>query len=133
MKEFAQQGRSWQGKMEAGADGWVPERMLFHSFSTGEQAVRARAREGEDSGGAKANLLHSQTLLPWVAVVCRALKAVFLPPAIQYCHMKGIFVLFIFLTPLHTLWDLSSQPGIKVRPPAVEAQYPNHWTTRESP
>ena len=51
MKEFAQQGRSWQGKMEAGADGWVPERMLFHSFSTGEQAVRARAREGEDSGG----------------------------------------------------------------------------------
>ena len=40
---------------------------------------------------------------------------------------------FIFLTPLHSLWDLSSQPGIKVRPPAVEAQYPNHWTTRESP
>ena len=33
MKEFAQQGRSWQGKMEAGADGWVPERMLFHSLS----------------------------------------------------------------------------------------------------
>ena len=28
---------------------------------------------------------------------------------------------------------LISRPGIKPKPPAVEAQSPNHWTTREFP
>ena len=28
---------------------------------------------------------------------------------------------------------LVSRPGIKLMPPAVEAQSPNHWTTREVP
>ena len=27
--------------------------------------------------------------------------------------------------------DINSQPGIEPVPPAVEAQSPNHWTTRE--
>ena len=32
---------------------------------------------------------------------------------------------------LRGLQDLSSQSGIKPMPHAVEAQSPNHWTTRE--
>ena len=52
-----------------------------------------RGKERTENG-AKANLLHSQTLLPWVAVTCKSLKAVFLPLAIQYCHMKRSFVYF---------------------------------------
>ena len=31
------------------------------------------------------------------------------------------------------MWDLSSQPGIDTMSPVVEAQSPNHWTTREVP
>ena len=29
------------------------------------------------------------------------------------------------------MWDPSHQPGVKPTPPAVEAQIPNQWTTRE--
>ena len=36
--------------------------------------------------------------------------------------------------PLHEAFGvLVPQPGIKPVPPAVEAQSPNHWTTREVP
>ena len=31
------------------------------------------------------------------------------------------------------LWDLVPQPGAKARPPALGAQSPSYWTTRESP
>ena len=31
------------------------------------------------------------------------------------------------------MWDLVPWPGSKPRPPASEAQSPNHWTTREVP
>ena len=40
--------------------------------------------------------------------------------------------LFILAVP-RGLRDLSSPPGIEPRPPAVEAQSPNHWTAREHP
>ena len=39
--------------------------------------------------------------------------------------------IFILATP-QGIWDLSS-PEIESVPPAVEAQSPNHWTTREFP
>ena len=51
------------------------------------------------------------------------------------CHQGSPFFLFFFLfvaTP-HSLWDLSSQPGIESRSPAVKAPSPYHWTTREFP
>ena len=32
-----------------------------------------------------------------------------------------------------SLQDLSSLPGIKLTPPAVEVRSPNYWTTREFP
>ena len=31
----------------------------------------------------------------------------------------------------YSMWDLTPQPGIKPKPPAVEVQSLNHWTTRE--
>ena len=40
---------------------------------------------------------------------------------------------FLFSAALLGLLDLSSQPGIKPIPPAMEMQGPNYWTTRESP
>ena len=33
----------------------------------------------------------------------------------------------------HSMWDLSSLPGIEPVSPAVEAQNLNHWTAREVP
>ena len=38
----------------------------------------------------------------------------------------------IYLATPQGIWDLSS-PEIESVPPAVEAQSPNHWTTREFP
>ena len=46
-------------------------------------------------------------------------------------YLKKKKILFILATP-QGIWDLSS-PEIKPVPPAVEAQSPNHWTTREFP
>ena len=50
------------------------------------------------------------------------------------------FLSFSFLVTLHGMQDLSSQtkdqiwaPWSDLSPPAVEAQSPNHWTTREFP
>lgn len=31
------------------------------------------------------------------------------------------------------MWDLSSQPGIELMSPALEAQSLNHWTARDVP
>ena len=71
------------------------------SYTASQQESRPSGTEqGRErtEQGAKADLLHSQTLLPWVAVICKSLKAVFLPPAIQYCHMKGSFIYFFDCT-----------------------------------
>ena len=38
-----------------------------------------------------------------------------------------------FLAVPHSMWDLSSPPGIKPLPPEVEVRSPNHWTIREVP
>ena len=40
---------------------------------------------------------------------------------------------FFFFWPRHAHGILVPQPEIEPRPPAVEAQRPNHWTTREFP
>ena len=36
-------------------------------------------------------------------------------------------------TPSCSMWDSVPWPGIKPRPPALGAQSPSHWTTREVP
>ena len=38
---------------------------------------------------------------------------------------------YIYLAMSCGMQDINSQPGIEPVPPAVEAQSPNHWTTRE--
>ena len=43
------------------------------------------------------------------------------------------FYIFVPMTLLPHMWDLSSQPGIEPVLLALEAQSPNHWTTREAP
>ena len=43
------------------------------------------------------------------------------------------FFRFLFFGQAMTCEILVPQPGIKPVPPAVEAQCPNHWTTREVP
>ena len=48
---------------------------------------------------------------------------------------KNIYV-FISLATLGLscgLWDLVPQPGVEPRPPALRAQSPSYWSTRESP
>ena len=40
---------------------------------------------------------------------------------------------YIYLAMSCGMQDINSQPGIEPVPPAVEAQSPNHWTTREFP
>ena len=44
-----------------------------------------------------------------------------------------VFVFFFFLLHCAVCGLLVPQPGIKPMPPAVEAQFPNHWTSREVP
>ena len=44
-----------------------------------------------------------------------------------------LFFLFLIFRFLGTPHALVPQPVIKPKPPAVEAQNPNHWTARESP
>ena len=39
---------------------------------------------------------------------------------------------FFFIVPIN-LWDLSYLTRGQIKPPAVEAWSPNHWTTREFP
>ena len=40
----------------------------------------------------------------------------------------------LFIWPHHeTEWILIPQSGVEAMPPAVKAQSPNHWTTREFP
>ena len=50
---------------------------------------------------------------------------------------KKIFFYFIYLLDCAGLIaackNLVPQPGIEARPPALGAQSPNHWTTREVP
>ena len=47
---------------------------------------------------------------------------------------KTVFsFLFFFDCGSATCWTLVPQLGIKPRPPAVEVESPNHWTTREFP
>ena len=44
--------------------------------------------------------------------------------------------LFIYLSALGlscSMWDLAPRPGIEPGPPALGAQGPSHWTTRELP
>ena len=41
-------------------------------------------------------------------------------------------IIFFLSTP-HGLRDLSSPTSVRTRAPALEAQSPNHWTTREFP
>ena len=43
----------------------------------------------------------------------------------------GFFFFFLFLPCLVACGILVPWAGIKSRPPAVEAQSPNHWTARE--
>ena len=43
------------------------------------------------------------------------------------------FTFFFFLAVRRGTQDLSSQTRVEPVPPAVEAQSPNHWTTREVP
>ena len=45
----------------------------------------------------------------------------------------GELKLFSFLAAPHGMRDLSSPTRNEPEPPAVEAQSPNHWTTREFP
>ena len=53
-------------------------------------------------------------------------------PMFPSCFICLFF--FFFFAALHSLWDLSSQPGI-IKPMsfALEAWSLNHWTTREVP
>ena len=44
-----------------------------------------------------------------------------------------LFVLFFFLAILHGLWTSAPRPGIELRLPAVQAQSPNPYATRELP
>ena len=39
---------------------------------------------------------------------------------------------FFFLASPQNVWDPSSRPGIELGHPAMEAQSPNHWTTKEA-
>ena len=45
----------------------------------------------------------------------------------------GSVVVFGFLAPLHSLWDLSSPTRDWTWAPAVRASSPNHWIAREFP
>lgn len=49
-----------------------------------------------------------------------------------FCLLVG-FVLFFFLTAVHNMHDLSSQPGTETVSPEVETRSPNHWAAREVP
>ena len=44
-----------------------------------------------------------------------------------------VFVLGVFFATAHSMWNLSSPTRDRTRAPALEAQSPNHWTTREVP
>ena len=59
---------------------------------------------------------------------------------IELVHSRKIFkssgfysFFFLFWTAPHSMWDLSSSPGIEYVPPAVEERNLNRWTTREVP
>ena len=41
--------------------------------------------------------------------------------------------IFIFLTPAHSLWDLSSLTRDGTHNPALEVQSLSHWAAREAP
>ena len=46
----------------------------------------------------------------------------------------GLFLFLFCLASPRSMWDLSSPTrDIGPAPPAVEAQSPNHWTSREVP
>ena len=48
------------------------------------------------------------------------------------CYFLNI-ILFIFLAVPCGVWDLVPPPGMEPKPPAVEVQHLNHWTSREVP
>ena len=50
---------------------------------------------------------------------------------VPWPHFLYFILFLIFLVVLHGLWDLSSLIRDQTWAPAVEAQSPNHWTTRE--
>ena len=58
----------------------------------------------------------------------QSLKPKELDPLLQYLLLSGFF------WPRSTACGiLVPRPGMEPMPPAVEAQSPNHWTTREFP
>ena len=56
-------------------------------------------------------------------------------PIPQFCFLFIVFffVFFFFLLSQEACEILVSQPGIEHTPPALEAQSPNHWSTKEVP
>ena len=55
-------------------------------------------------------------------------------PVSEFWSYWLLLLLFLkFLAIPQGMWDLSSQPGVKLVSPVVEVQSLNHWTTREVP
>ena len=54
----------------------------------------------------------------------------------HYCMHEAKFpihTIFYFLAMPHSMWNLSSRPGIEPMAPEVEAWSLNHWTPKEVP
>ena len=81
---------------------------------------------------AQASLFRGIWILPrrGINLCLRCWQADFLP--LDHQESPQPFIFIYFTTPCG-MQDLSSGPGIKPVPPAVEVQSPNHWTSRKMP
>ena len=128
--------RTWQPTLVflSGACAWCHVQRSLEDHSITENQTR------QETQHACTKHPYNIKVFEWVYlnIIAKLSKDVFkLWLFLKYSSPSTIFLNVLFwgeggATPCG-IQDLSSQPGIKLRLPAVETQSPNHWTTKEYP